>query len=274
MSEQNQALEKFIEEQNDIKALEGKAEELKKRTEKKDISKEVELIQSFEKLKNEKEQLEEEYSKLYSQNQSNKSALENILVASESFTKKQREFQLVSALSNTANGKLAQRKAKIMLETYVQMTYFDRIIAHANKRFLIMSDGQYELTRKKIAADARSQAGLDLNVIDHWKGDERDVKTLSGGESFQASLSLALGLSDEIACSSGGIKIDTMFVDEGFGTLDADALQKAYSALAGISENGRLVGIISHVDYLKEKIDRQIVVTKSRTGGSSVTLKV
>lgn len=273
-SEQNQALEKFIEEQNDIKALEGKAEELKKRTEKKDISKEVELIQSFEKLKNEKEQLEEEYSKLYSQNQSNKSALENILVASESFTKKQKEFQLVSALSNTANGKLAQRKAKIMLETYVQMTYFDRIIAHANKRFLIMSDGQYELTRKKIAADARSQAGLDLNVIDHWKGDERDVKTLSGGESFQASLSLALGLSDEIACSSGGIKIDTMFVDEGFGTLDADALQKAYSALAGISENGRLVGIISHVDYLKEKIDRQIVVTKSRTGGSSVTLKV
>ncbi len=179
------------------------------------------------------------------------------------------EKKLVSmkALSDTANGSL-DGKEKIMLETYIQMTCFDRIIDQANIRFMRMSRGQYELKRREEAANLRSQSGLELNVIDHYNGTERSVKTLSGGEAFQASLSLALGLSDEIQSSSGGIRLGTMFIDEGFGSLDEETLRQAVNTLAALTEGNRLVGIISHVAELKDKIDRQIVVTKSRTGGS------
>mgnify|MGYP000081099555 FL=1 len=160
-----------------------------------------------------------------------------------------------------------------MLETYIQMRYFDRIIARANTRFMIMSDGQYELKRRKEADNRQSQSGLDLDVIDHYNGTERSVKTLSGGESFKASLSLALGLSDEIQSSAGGIRIDTMFVDEGFGSLDEESLQQAIKALAELTKGDRLVGIISHVSELKERIDSQIVVTKGKSGGSKAVIK-
>ena len=137
-----------------------------------------------------------------------------------------------------------------------------------------MSAGQYELVRMKEAANVKSQSGLDLGVIDHYNGSERSVKTLSGGESFMASLSLALGLSDEIQSSAGGIQVDTMFVDEGFGSLDPEALDQAYRALAGLTEGNRLVGIISHVADLKERIDRQVVVTKNKSGGSAIRINV
>jgi len=159
-----------------------------------------------------------------------------------------------------------------MLETYIQMRYFDRIIARANTRFMVMSDGQYELKRRLEADNNRSQSGLELDVIDHYNGTERSVRTLSGGESFKASLSLALGLSDEIQSTAGGIRLDTMFIDEGFGSLDEESLQQAMRALAGLSDGNRLVGIISHVAELKEKIDKQIVVTKEKTGGSRVEI--
>ncbi len=205
---------------------------------------------------------------------SNNNALEKINENSQELDEIQKTYAYVSALSKTANGMLTGGKEKIKLETYIQMTYFDRIIAHANKRLMIMSDMQYELVRRKQAADLRSQTGLELDVIDHYNGGQRSVKSLSGGESFQASLALALGLSDEVRLSAGGIKIDSMFVDEGFGTLDSDALQKAFKALSGITEGNRLVGIISHVDLLKEKIDKQIVVKKARTGGSTVKVMV
>ena len=155
-----------------------------------------------------------------------------------------------------------------MLETYIQMTYFGRIIASANTRFMIMSGGQYELKRKADAENNRSQSGLELNVIDHYNGSERSVKTLSGGESFKASLSLALGLSDEIQASAGGIKLESMFVDEGFGSLDEESLKQAINTLVGLSQGNRLIGIISHVGVLKEKIDKQIVVRKAKSGGS------
>ena len=128
--------------------------------------------------------------------------------------------------------------------------------------------------RRETAESFKAQSGLELNVIDHYNDTERSVKTLSGGESFKASLSLALGLSDEIQSSAGGIRLDTMFVDEGFGSLDEDSLQQAIRALSGLTESSRLVGIISHVSELKEKIDRQIVVTKERSGGSSVKITV
>ena len=114
-----------------------------------------------------------------------------------------------------------------MLETYVQMAYFERILQRANVRFMVMSEGQYELARSVVAGNNRSQSGLELDVIDHYNGTRRSVKTLSGGESFKASLSLALGLSDEVQSRAGGIRLDTMFVDEGFGSLDEESLEKA-----------------------------------------------
>ena len=160
-----------------------------------------------------------------------------------------------------------------MLETYIQMTYFDRILSRANLRLMVMSDGQYELKRRTTAADVRSQSGLDLDVIDHYNGSERSAETLSGGEAFLASLSLALGLSDEVQASAGGIRMDTLFVDEGFGSLSDNALEQAMQALAGLSDGNRLVGIISHVAELKNRIDRQIIVRKDRTGGSRVEIQ-
>lgn len=181
------------------------------------------------------------------------------------------EYQNVHALSETLNGRLTG-KQKLMLETYVQMTYFDRVIRRANLRFMIMSDGQYEMKRAEFTGEARSQTGLDISIIDHYNGSERSVKSLSGGESFLASLSLALGLSDEIQSVAGGIQLDTLFVDEGFGSLDSDALQLVYRALMSLTDGHRLVGIISHVEELKSKIDRQIVVTKDKTGGSRVRI--
>lgn len=182
---------------------------------------------------------------------------------------KELEEQLawVRALSNTANGTVPG-KDKIMLETYVQMAYFDRILAKANIRLMTMSGGQYELVRRSQASNQRSQSGLELDVLDHYNGTRRSVQTLSGGEAFQASLSMALGLSDEIQSLAGGIQLDTMFVDEGFGSLDEEALNQALKALNGLTEGSRLVGIISHVQELKERIDRQIIVKKGSSGGS------
>ena len=160
-----------------------------------------------------------------------------------------------------------------MLETYIQTTYFDRILQRANLRLLKMSGGQYDLKRRRKAESKQSQSGLELDIIDHVNGTERSVNTLSGGEAFLASLALALGLSDEVQMSTG-IKLDTLFVDEGFGSLDSEALSKAYNTLASLTEGNRLVGIISHVAELKERIDKQIVVTKSKSGGSNANVVI
>lgn len=203
----------------------------------------------------------------------NRTIQKNIIASNKEYNELETKYRWISSLSNTANG-LISGKDKIMLETYIQTTYFERIIRRANLRFMIMSDGQYELKRSEDAENLKSQSGLELSVIDHYNGTTRSVKTLSGGESFLASLSLALGLSDEIQSSVGGVQIDTMFADEGFGTLDADALEQAYSALASLTDGHRLVGIISHVDTLKEKISKQIVVTKGRTGGSTAEISI
>ena len=178
----------------------------------------------------------------------------------------------MKALSETANGNLAG-KEKIMLETYIQATCFDRILERANLRLQKMSGGQYDLKRRRSASGLRSQSGLELDIVDHVNATERSVNTLSGGEAFLASLALALGLSDEVQMSTG-IRLDTLFVDEGFGSLDSDALSKAYATLSGLTEGNRLVGIISHVAELKERIDRQVLVTKERSGGSRARIRV
>ena len=174
----------------------------------------------------------------------------------------EKKYVWVRELSNTANGQVTG-KPKIELETYVQMAYFERILRRANVRLMTMSQGQYELKRREEAENKKEKAGLDLNVVDHYNGSERSVRTLSGGESFQAALSLALGLSDEIQSMAGGIQIDTMFVDEGFGSLDEAALSQALKALANLAEGNRMVGIISHVAELKDSINKKILVTKT-----------
>ena len=174
----------------------------------------------------------------------------------------------MDVLARTAAGTLSG-KAKIDLETYVQTTYFDHILSRANLQLQKMSGGQYDLKRRRNADNKQSRSGLDLGIVDHINATERSVNTLSGGEAFLASLSLALDLSDEVQMSTG-IHLDTLFVDEGFGSLDSEALGKAYQTLAGLTEGNRMVGIISHVEELGRRIDRQLVVTKDRAGESHV----
>ncbi|MDO4405612.1 MAG: SMC family ATPase [Eubacteriales bacterium] len=177
-------------------------------------------------------------------------------------------------LDRVFNGKLTA-EGRLKLETYVQAIYFDQVLAHANRRLYTMTGGQYELARQTEAGDKRSAYALNLDVIDHY-GDvsRRSVKTLSGGESFLASLALALGLSDLIQERSGGVQLDTLFVDEGFGSLDAESLEKALQTLEELGAEHRLVGIISHVEELGQRIDRQIDVRKLPSGGSTATLVV
>lgn len=203
---------------------------------------------------------------------SNTEALAGIRRAESALAEAEREYRRWKLLSDTANGMLSG-KEKIMLETYVQMSYFDRMIRRANVRFMRMSGGQYELRRSAAAENNRSQSGLELEVIDHYNGSTRSVKTLSGGESFQASLALALGLSDEVQSEAGGIQLDSMFIDEGFGSLDEDALELSIRALADLAEGQRLVGIISHVSELKDRIEKKLIVTKNRSGGSTVRIE-
>ena len=179
-------------------------------------------------------------------------------------------FNVVSGLSRTANGELSG-KQKLAFEQYVQAAYFSQILSEANKRLAIMTGSRYMLLRKEDASDLRSQSGLELEVLDQYTGKTRTVRSLSGGESFKASLSLALGLSDVIQRFAGGVEIDALFIDEGFGALDAESLEQAIATLSTLTAGNRLVGIISHVSELKERIDRKVVI---RTGisGSRIEL--
>lgn len=236
--------------------------------------KEIDLASLNEKslkLNEYKKDIDKTAKSLYSRIESNKLLVDNISKKRDILKGYDDKYVWLKALSETANGDISG-KEKITLETFVQMTYFDSIIRKANIRLLTMSDGQYELVRRSDAETLKKNEGLALDVIDHFNGSSRSVSTLSGGESFMASLCLALGLSDEIQSSNGGIKLDTMFVDEGFGSLDGDALDRALSALTSLSQGNRLVGIISHVDALRDRIDNKIVITKDRTIGSNAQI--
>lgn len=257
-----------------VSAMQGTIEGLQKAIETAETIDLSELLERQKALMGERTELDEKMKEIHTRRKTNVGIQENISKNAGELLNQEKKYAWVNALSATANGTLTA-KDKISLETYVQMTYFDRIIYRANLRFMKMSDGQYELERVREVENKRSQSGLELCVIDHYNGTRRSVKSLSGGESFMASLSLALGLSDEVQESAGGIQIDTMFVDEGFGSLDTEkTLPLAYKALVGITEGHKLVGIISHVSELKEKIDKQIVVTKDTTGRSDVCIRV
>ena len=203
----------------------------------------------------------------------NRSAQQVIQSTRKSLAQADLRLSWLSELARTANGRL-EGKEKVMLEAYVQMAYFERILLHANRRMKAMSRGQYELVRAVAAENKRSQSGLELNVKDYVNGTERSVASLSGGEAFLASLSLALGMSDEIQAQEGGIELDVLFVDEGFGSLDESLVRVAVNTLQSLSEHRRLVGVISHVQELREHIDRRIVVRKGPDGASTARIEI
>ncbi|CUN72145.1 SbcC/MukB-like Walker B domain-containing protein [Roseburia inulinivorans] len=226
-----------------------------------------------ERLKVEKQALKEAektYMELHTAYENDRSVLQNCAVYLEKGKKLESEDQVIKSLSKTANGRLSG-SAKIDFETYIQRQYFKQIIHEANKRLLTMSNHQFILKLKEEANTGRkTNEGLDLSVYSLVTDSERDVKTLSGGESFLAALAMALGLSDIVERSAGAIHPDMMFIDEGFGSLDAQSRQQAIEVLAELAGDSRMVGIISHVTELKEQIDRQLVVSRTDKGSRAV----
>lgn len=226
-----------------------------------------------ERLKAEKQALKEAektYMELHTAYENDRSVLQNCAVYLEKGKKLEREDQVIKSLSKTANGRLSG-SAKIDFETYIQRQYFKQIIHEANKRLLTMSNHQFILKLKEEANTGRkTNEGLDLSVYSLVTDSERDVKTLSGGESFLAALAMALGLSDIVERSAGAIHPDMMFIDEGFGSLDAQSRQQAIEVLAELAGDSRMVGIISHVTELKEQIDRKLVVSRTDKGSRAV----
>ena len=226
-----------------------------------------------EQLKAEKQVLKEAektYMELHTAYENDRAVLQNCAVYLEKGKKLESEDQVIKSLSKTANGRLSG-SAKIDFETYIQRQYFKQIIHEANKRLLTMSNHQFILKLKEEANTGRkTNEGLDLSVYSLVTDSERDVKTLSGGESFLAALAMALGLSDIVERSAGAIHPDMMFIDEGFGSLDAQSRQQAIEVLAELAGDSRMVGIISHVTELKEQIDRKLVVSRTDKGSRAV----
>lgn len=226
-----------------------------------------------EQLKAEKQALKEAektYMELHTAYENDRSVLQNCAVYLEKGKKLESEDQVIKSLSKTANGRLSG-SAKIDFETYIQRQYFKQIIHEANKRLLTMSNHQFILKLKEEANTGRkTNEGLDLSVYSLVTDSERDVKTLSGGESFLAALAMALGLSDIVERSAGAIHLDMMFIDEGFGSLDAQSRQQAIEVLGELAGDSRMVGIISHVTELKEQIDRKLVVSRTDKGSRAV----
>ena len=226
-----------------------------------------------EQLKVEKQALKEAektYMELHTAYENDRSVLQNCAVYLEKGKKLESEDQVIKSLSKTANGRLSG-SAKIDFETYIQRQYFKQIIHEANKRLLTMSNHQFILKLKEEANTGRkTNEGLDLSVYSLVTDSERDVKTLSGGESFLAALAMALGLSDIVERSAGAIHPDMMFIDEGFGSLDAQSRQQAIEVLGELAGDSRMVGIISHVTELKEQIDHKLVVSRTDKGSRAV----
>ena len=254
-----------------LASLEGEISNLKLDIQNRSFKDKNELLEQQKEIDLELKEHKEKFDKNKFNLIANEKLLNEIGKQSKKLFEIGKKYDSIQALSATTKGTISG-KDKITFETYIQMKYFERVIARANLRFMIMSNAQYELKREEEAKDAKSKSGLELEIIDHYNNTTRNVRTLSGGESFMASLSLALGFSDEIQSMSGGIQLDTMFIDEGFGTLDEDTLKTAIDALIKLSNENKLIGIISHVEELKNRIDKQIVVTKSTDGTSTANI--
>lgn len=212
--------------------------------------------------------LSEQMNELGGTIKTNRTVLDELKRKSAKLTDKESELTDIAALSDTANGEL-NGKRKITFETYVQQVYFDMILKEANKRLRKMTNGQYSLARRSSEDSGnRGKTGLDLDVDDAWTGQRRAASTISGGQSFMVALSLALGLSDVVQRFSGGLRLDTMFIDEGFGTLDGYSLDSTMDVIAELANGDRLVGIISHVDEIKSRIANKITVKRGKQGSS------
>ena len=220
-----------------------------------------------------KSELNNEIKNTYSILDKNIKILNNIKPIYLDINDNEDKLQLISKINDTINGRSGKESGKIKLETYVQMKFLDEILVKCNLRLMAMTNDQYSLCRHKEADNRQSQTGLDIDVIDHYNNSIRPVSSLSGGESFKASMALALGLSDEIQASSK-IKLETLFIDEGFGTLDDESLEAMMNILADLSNSNKLIGIISHVEQLKQRIDKQIVVSKDSHGNSKVKMVI
>jgi len=207
----------------------------------------------------------EEARAVFSRLESNRACLASLRVLGKKLSAASEKLSMMTGLSQTASGEL-QGRARISFEQYVQTAYFERVIAAANIRLTAMSGGRYLLLRREVPTDQRSKSGLDLDILDHYTGRSRSVDTLSGGEAFEASLAMALGLSDVVQRFSGGVRLDAMFVDEGFGTLDDERLERAVGMLLQLASGDRQVGIISHVAQLRQAIGKKLVITRSPTG--------
>ena len=175
------------------------------------------------------------------------------------------EYGIVKDLDELANGNNSRR---LVFEQYVLAGYFEQILKAANLRLFDMTDGRYELIRAKQVSDGRKKDNLEILVMDYYTGKERSVKTLSGGETFKASLALALGMSDCIQARNGGIRVETLFIDEGFGALDEESLEQSCAVLQSLAGSDRMIGIISHVPELRERIESQIIIEKKNYGSS------
>lgn len=222
------------------------------------------LINTRQQLKEEDDRLTGRMNHLAVRQKCNLFAQRVLRKNGSQYAKAEDTFRRCEDLYNTASGKLLNRD-KIRLDSYVVSAYFDRILTRANQRLSMMTDGRYCFNRSETVEDKRKTAGLDLNILDRENGRERSVNTLSGGESFMAALALSLGLSDEIQSESSGIRLETMFIDEGFGSLDDNALEKAVATLTELSRGDCLIGIISHVGRLKELINKRIVIRRSES---------
>lgn len=259
-------IEKYKEEQISNKT---RLEALEKEIPKKeiiDVSKDEEQLEEFRSKQKEQKEIQ---LKLKSNLDSNEKFDKALQKTADSLKKQMVKVARIDELSKLASG-TAVGKRKIAFEQYVQATYFDMIINEANKRLISMTDNRYMLLRKKTSDKISEKMALDLDVLDNYNGRTRDVKSLSGGESFKAALALALGLSDVIQSYSGGVVIDTLFIDEGFGTLDMESREQAINTLIKLAGDNKLIGIISHVTELKERLDKKIVVSKTQNGSNLV----
>lgn len=228
------------------------------------------LKEAVREAEKERKQLDDERMTMHTAYETGKSVLTKCDKYLEKKRKLEEEDRVVKSLSNTANGRLSG-SAKMDFETYIQRQYFKQIIHEANKRLLTMSGHQFILKLKETSGSGRrSNEGLDLAVQSLITDGERDIKTLSGGESFLAALAMALGLSDIVTRKAGAVHLDMMFIDEGFGSLDAQSRKQAIEVLNALSGGNRLVGIISHVTELKEQIDHRLIVTRTDKGSEAV----
>ncbi len=210
-------------------------------------------------------QVKDNLAKIKSNYDSNTRILKVLNESLEEFIKETEVYVAYRELYQTASGNLSGKK-RIEFEQYVQASYFDMILIEANKRFGKMTSNRFVLVRKENTRNLGQKIGLDLEVIDNYTGKRRDVKSLSGGESFKAALALSLGLSDIIQSYSGGVVVDTIFIDEGFGSLDTESREQAINTLSMLTDNNKLIGIISHVTELKERLDKKIIIEKTSSG--------